>query len=523
MKQKHIQTLRIILGDQLNRDSAIFDNFAPESDLFWMAEVPEETEHVWCHQLRIAFFFSAMRHFKAELDKDDFPSIYHKFPDRSEEPKHSSFSDRLAIDIDEFKPAKLQCVRPGDWRVMEQITSIAQRKQIPVEWLPDRHFLSPVKSFETWATNRKSLVLETFYRHIRKQSGILMESESTPEGGQWNYDADNRESFKKNSPPDGIEPPPIVPPDDITTEVLSLVRKRFSKHPGSLDNFDLPVTRSGALNWLDHFIEHRLPLFGKFQDAMWSETHFLYHSRLSCLLNTKLLSPREVIDAALVAYRSNHAPLNSVEGFVRQIIGWREFVRGIYWTKMPEYINLNHLDAQQDIPEFLWTGDTGMACVKDAMSNVIQHGYAHHIQRLMVLGLFAQLLGVNPRKFHEWHMAMYLDAIDWVSLPNTVGMSQFGDGGIVGTKPYCATGNYIDRMSNHCKECRFNPKVAHGDKACPFTSLYWHFLARNEKTLNTNHRMGFQLNNLRRKGADLKPILAHAEKIQSRLATTGIS
>ncbi|HKK92873.1 MAG TPA: cryptochrome/photolyase family protein, partial [Longimicrobiales bacterium] len=313
--------------------------------------------------------------------------------------------------------------------------------------------------------------------------------------------------------------------DDVTREVLDLVEARWPGHPGSLDDFAEAVTPKHARAALDDFIKHRLPTFGTYQDALWTGTDFLYHSRLSVVLNLKLLDPRDTISAAEDAYHRGHAPINAVEGFIRQILGWREYVRGIYWTFMPEYAERNALDCDEDmdVPVFFWDGDTDMVCVRDAMRNVLAHGYAHHIQRLMVLGLFAQLAGVHPYRFHEWHMALHLDAIDWVSLPNTLGMSQFGDGGLVGTKPYCASGAYIGRQGNHCTTCRYDPGQASGEDACPFTALYWDFLARHEERLSDNRRMNFQYRNVdrRRDKGTLQPARERAAEILETLAEGG--
>ena len=283
-----------------------------------------------------------------------------------------------------------------------------------------------------------------------------------------------------------------------------MVAERFGDHPGRLEKFDLPVNRQQALQSLGDFIEHRLPDFGTYQDAMWQGETFLYHSRLSHAISLHLLTPREVVAAAEAAYRDGSAPLASTEGFIRQILGWREYVRGVYWRQMPDYENRNSLDCdwQQDVPSFFWDGQTEMACVADAMRLLIDTAYAHHIQRLMVLGLFAQLHGTHPLRFHHWHMAMYADAIDWVSLPNALGMSQHGDGGLMATKPYCATGKYIDRMSNYCSGCKYQPAEATGDRACPFTTLYWDFLVRHRDRFESNNRMKLQLRNIDRKSDD---------------------
>jgi deoxyribodipyrimidine photolyase-related protein len=290
--------------------------------------------------------------------------------------------------------------------------------------------------------------------------------------------------------------------------VIELVNARYQDHPGSLATLGWPVTRAQALRVLSDFIAHRLPLFGRYEDAMWSGEPWLYHSQLSCALNLKLLNAREVVRAAEDAWRSGHAPLAAVEGFIRQILGWREYVRGIYWTQMPGYLERNALNAQADLPAWYWTGDTEMACLKDALTQTLEHGYAHHIQRLMVTGLYALLLGVRPQAVHQWYLSVYVDAVEWVELPNTLGMGQFGDGGLMASKPYVATGKYIQRMSNHCQGCRFDPALSTGPRACPFTTLYWDFLMRHEALLKGNPRMAMQLKNLGRLDAAAREVIA---------------
>ncbi|MDX1606026.1 MAG: cryptochrome/photolyase family protein, partial [Candidatus Competibacterales bacterium] len=349
------------------------------------------------------------------------------------------------------------------------------------------------------------------------REGILVDEDGRPEGGRWNLDADNRASFGKDGPGEVPEPPRFEP-DALTREVIALVAARFADHPGRAEDFAQAVTPAQAEQALEDFVRHRLPDFGRYQDALWSGQPFLYHSRLSAVLNLHLLDPRRAVAAAIEAYRESHAPLNSVEGFVRQVLGWREFVRGLYWTRMPEYAGLNALGAEQPLPVFYWDGDTEMRCIRRSMGEALDHAYGHHIQRLMVLGLFAQLLGVHPYRFHEWHMALYADAVDWVSLPNALGMSQHGDGGMMATKPYCASGRYIQRMSNYCRACRYDPARATGDKACPFTTLYWDFLERHGERFRDNRRMRFQLGNLARKSSgERQAIRDQAEALRQRL------
>ena len=350
----------------------------------------------------------------------------------------------------------------------------------------------------------------------RKRHRVLMDpqNEDTPIGGQWNFDADNREAFGVAGP--GAVPPRCTfEPDAVTREVIALVEQRFPQHPGRLDSFAWPVTRAQALQSLHAFVQARLPLFGRYQDAMWPGDAWLYQAHLSAALNLKLLNPREVVAAAVAAYDAGHAPLASVEGFVRQILGWREYVRGIYWTQMPGYLERNTLGADEDLPHWYWTGATDMACLRDAIEQTLTHGYANHIQRLMATGLYALMLGVQPKQVHAWYLAVYVDAVEWVELPNTLGMSQYADGGLMGSKPYVATGKYIERMSPHCKGCRYDPAQRSGDSACLFTTLYWDFLMRHEATLAKNPRMALQVKNLARMNATQRQdVVARAAAIR---------
>ncbi len=494
--------LVLVLGDQLDRRSAAFDGFDPEQDAVWMAEVEEEATHVWCHKLRIAGFFAAMRHFRDELQQRNIRVLYHELSRRRSDDRGPDFPTVLRKDVHNHRPSRLIVLQPGDYRVQESLQQQADELDIELEIRDDRHFYCGIDEFREWADGRSRLVLEDFYRHLRRKHRVLVGDDGEPAGGEWNFDQDNREHFDADGP-GHIKAPRSFRPDDVTRSVIDMVHRRYDGHPGDCDNFDLPVTHREARALLRDFVRHRLAHFGTWQDAIWTGRPFLYHSRLSFALNLHLISPRDCVAAAVDAYESGDAPINSVEGFVRQILGWREFVRGIYWREMPGYIERNALRCGDvDVPQFFWDGDTDMACVRDAMQSVLRHGYAHHIQRLMVLGLFCQLAGVHPRKFHEWHMAMYADAVDWVSLPNTLGMSQYGDGGIVGTKPYCASGNYINRMSNCCANCRYDYREADGDDACPFTTLYWDFLDRHQRQFDSNNRMNYQLAGLKRKSDD---------------------
>jgi deoxyribodipyrimidine photolyase-related protein len=503
MAEAGVRHLVIVLGDQLDHAASALQGFDPGQDLVWMAEVAEESTHVWSAKQRIAIFLSAMRHFADELRERGIPLLYTRLTDTG---NTGTLSGELTRAIATRKPDKLVMTAPGDWRVLQALRAVAASAGLPLDLRDDTHFFSTVRDFAAHAKGRKQLRLEYWYRERRQKHGILMDGQQ-PEGGQWNFDADNRESFGKQGP-HNVPPPYRVRPDAITREVMALVNKRFAEHPGSLDSFGWPVTREEALQSLELFIEQRLPLFGRFEDAMWSGEPWLYHSHLSAALNLKLLNPREVVAAAEAAYRSGHAPLAAAEGFIRQILGWREYVRGIYWTQMPGYLERNALDVQGELPDWYWTGETDMACLKDAITQTLQHGYAHHIQRLMVTNLYALLLGVRPQAVHAWYLSVYVDAVEWVELPNTLGMGQFGDGGLMASKPYVATGKYIQRMSNHCSGCRFDPAKSTGADACPFTTLYWDFLMRHEALLRSNPRMAMQLKNLDRLSTDAREAIA---------------
>ncbi len=489
-----LRHLVLVLGDQLDLEASAFDGFDAARDRVWMAEVAEESTHVRSSKPRIAMFLAAMRHFARSLAQAARPLHYTRLEDPA---NRGTLAAELHAAIDFGQPQGLVVTQPGDWRVLEELRAVAQERGLLLDVREDRHFFSTPREFAAHARGRKQLRQEYWYRELRKRTGILMTGPAgdQPEGGAWNFDADNRESFGAAGP-GPVPPPSRFAPDSVTRDVFALIDDRFADHPGSLAHFAWPVTREQALHALGDFITRRLPLFGRYQDALWEGEPWLYHSHLSAALNLKLLTAREVVDAALGAYRDGRAPLASVEGFVRQILGWREYVRGIYWLHMPEYLARNALQAHEPLPAFYWTADTEMACLRDALTQTLEHGYAHHIQRLMVTGLYALLLGVHPREVHGWYLSVYVDAVEWVELPNTLGMSQYADGGLMASKPYVASGKYIQRMSNHCKGCRFDPAQSTGDRACPFTTLYWDFLLRHEAELAGNPRMGMQVRNL---------------------------
>jgi deoxyribodipyrimidine photolyase-related protein len=457
-----------------------------------MAEVSAESRHVPSHKARSALFLAAMRHFRDELRGRGLGVEYRALGEHAE----TTLGEALDADLARLRPERLVLVQPGEHRVARAIETAAVAAGVPIEIRPDDHFFITPGEFDGWARGRKELRLEHFYRWMRRRTGLLMDGDQ-PAGGRWNFDADNRASFGSEGP--GWLPAPIVfPPDATTRAVLELVERQLPSNPGRLDAFDWPVTRGQALAALEDFVAHRLPCFGRWQDAMWRGEPWLYHSRLSAALNLKLISPREACAAAEQAWRQGRAPLEAVEGFVRQVLGWREYVRGIYWREMPGYLERNALGADRALPSFYWSGETDLACLRETIGQTLARGYAHHIQRLMVTGLFALLWGVRPREVHEWYLAVYVDAVEWVELPNTLGMAQYADGGLLASKPYVATGKYLARMGNYCEGCRYRPDRAHGADACPFTTLYWDFLARHRQRFERHPRLALQVRNLDR-------------------------
>ena len=489
-----IRNLIVCLGDQLNRDSAAFDGVDAKQDCVWMAEVIGESTHVRSSKVRTALFLSAMRHFRASLEAEGLRVDYRSLDSND---GCNDLESALVRSLAHLKPSRVVLVQAGEWRVQDMLERAAKTAGVPVDVRQDRHFLCTIEEFRSHASGRKQLRMEYFYREQRRKHGVLLDRSGGPEGGEWNLDHENRESFSAEGPK-GVRKPLAFKPDSTTREVIGLVDRMLKDHPGDLSRFDWPVTPKQAEAALDDFIEHRLPNFGRWEDAMWSDEPVLFHSRLSAAMNLKLLSPRRVIERVEQAFRSKSIALASAEGFIRQVLGWREYVRGIYWLHMPDYAQRNTLNADQPLPDFYWTGETEMRCLRAALTQTLESGYAHHIQRLMVTGLYALLLGVRPQEVHAWYLGVYVDAVEWVELPNTLGMSQYGDGGVMASKPYAATGKYINRMSNYCSECRFDPAQSEGAEACPFTTLYWDFLLRHKAALGSNPRMALQVKNAQR-------------------------
>ena len=513
--------LIVVLGDQLDRRSAAFDGFDPACDAVWMAEAAGESERTGSSLPRIVMFLAAMRHFRDALREVGRTVHYVSLADADADVSAPacSLGSLLQSAVARLKPSRVIMVEPGEWALRESLRAAVAAAGRPLDERPDRHFLCSAAEFAAHARGRKQLRMEYFYREMRRRHGVLLEPDGSPVGGEWNYDAENRGSFGREGPQGvGLPAPLSFPPDAVTREVIREVAARFAGHPGALESFDWPVTREGALRALEDFVEQRLARFGEFQDAMWTGEPWLFHSRISAALNLKLLDPREVVGAVESAWRSGQVPLAAAEGFIRQVLGWREYVRGVYWLHMPGYLERNALGARAPLPRFYWTGDTDMSCLRDAIGQTLRLGYAHHIQRLMVTGLFALLLGVDPREVHRWYLAVYVDAVEWVELPNTLGMSQYADGGVMASKPYVASGKYIQRMSNHCAGCRYDPAVSTGARACPFTTLYWDFLARHESALAANPRMVMQLRNLARLAPAAREAIAQqAATLRARL------
>ena len=476
------QSLVLLLGDQLTPSLSSLAAAECGRGVVLMVEVVEEATYVRHHKKKISFLFSAMRHFAEVLEGEGWQVDYVKLDDPD---NRGSFTGELKRAIARHDPERVVITEPGEWRVRAAVESWSERFGLPVEILEDDRFLCSRTEFADWAEGRKQLRMEFFYREMRRKSGLLMDGEA-PEGGRWNFDAENRKPAKT----DLFMPKPAhSEPDETTREVLDLVAQRFPDHFGDLEPFWFAVTAEGAEAALAHFLQNALPSFGDYQDAMLADERFLYHSVLSLYINAGLLDPLEVCRRVEAEYRAGRAPLNAAEGFIRQIIGWREYVRGIYWLKMPDYVHENFFEAGRPLPDFYWTAETEMACIRAAVTQTKEEAYAHHIQRLMVTGNFALLAGIDPKAVHEWYLAVYADAYEWVEAPNTLGMALFADGGLLGSKPYAASGNYINKMSDYCSGCAYDVKRKTGEGACPFNALYWDFLARNEDKLRGNPRL----------------------------------
>ncbi|MFJ2279520.1 cryptochrome/photolyase family protein [Pseudomonas sp. NPDC087803] len=480
--------LCLVLGDQLSFDLASLQTLDSERDTVLLVEVMEEASHVPHHPQKIALIFSAMRHFAQALQDQGVRVEYVTLDD----PHNSgSVPGELQRWQQRLQAEEVHVTECGDWRLEQSIKDCG----LAVYWHADTRFLCSRAEFAAWAAGKKQLRMEFFYREMRRKSRLLLNGDGTPVGGAWNFDAENRKALPK-----GVKAPYPVrfSNDAMTREVLALVTARFSHHYGALDDFNYPVTHADAQALWEYFLDYGLAGFGDYQDAMASDEPFLFHARISAALNIGLLDLRQLCSDVESAYWSGRIALNAAEGFIRQLIGWREYVRGVYWLQMPDYAQGNAFGNSRPLPEFYWTGATQMNCMRQAIGQSLQHAYAHHIQRLMVTGNFALLAGIAPSQICEWYLAIYMDAFDWVELPNTLGMVMHADGGYLGSKPYCASGQYINRMSDYCRGCAYKVSESTADNACPFNSLYWHFLMRHGEQLRGNQRMAMMYKNLDR-------------------------
>jgi deoxyribodipyrimidine photolyase-related protein len=485
----------------LSAQLAVVSEADKSHDVILMAEVMAEATYVRHHVKKIAFLFSAMRHYRDALRAAGFEVRYVTLDD---EANTQSLEGEILRAVHDLAPDRVFVTEPGEWRLSEAFEALKLALAVPFEILPDTRFLCSHDEFNAWAEGRRELRMEYFYREMRRRHDLLMEGDDKPCGGRWNLDAENRKP-----PPKGYRPPsrPSFRKDAVTLEVLDLVRRTFTQGYGNLEPFNFAVTRRQALRELNHFIDEILPAFGDHQDAMLAGEAYMNHSLLSAYVNAGLLYPLEVCRRAETAYREGKAPLNSVEGFIRQILGWREYVRGIYWRFMPGYVDRNALNATEPLPWFYWSGETRMSCMREAFSHTMDHAYSHHIQRLMITGNFALIAGIDPKAVHEWYLAVYADAYEWVELPNTIGMALHADGGLLASKPYAASGNYIRKMSNYCSACAYDPGQSIGEKACPFNALYWDFLARHRDRFSRNARMPYVYSTWDKMGEEKQKVL----------------
>lgn len=474
--------LCLLLGDQLSLSMSSLAKIDKQNDHVLICEVKEEASYVKHHKTKIAFLFSAMRHFAEDLKRKGYKLYYTKYTDSDNQ---GSLFKQVEAHVKTHDISDIVVAKAGEYRLHEDICQWSSRLGLAVKITPDNRFMAKEGDFSDWAEGKKQLRMEFFYRERRKQFNILMDDKQ-PVGGKWNYDADNREKLPKDIKPPS---PCVFKPDDITEDVIALVEKEFDDHFGDIKHFHYAVTRKQALEVLDNFIEQRLVNFGRYQDAMVQDEAWMYHSHVSFYINAGLLGPEEVILAAQEAFYKGDVPINSAEGFIRQILGWREYVRGFYWHFMPDLKTDNFLQAKRALPEFYWTGKTDMNCLSQCVKQTKEHAYAHHIQRLMVLGNFALLAGLDPEQVNEWYLIVYGDAYEWVELPNVSGMILYSDGGKLASKPYAASGAYINKMSNYCSYCKYSVKEKSGPQACPFNYLYWDFINKHKEKFENNPRM----------------------------------
>jgi len=489
-------TLRLVLGDQLSPQHSWFQGPPDPGVLVVMMEVRQETDYVRHHAQKVIAIFAAMRALAAELRAGGHRVRHIALDDAS---NRQSITATLEALVQQHGASRVQYQQPDEWRLDQLLEqwSLAQRRAggPVVQGVDSEHFYTARNEATQVFAGRKQWLMEHFYRTMRRRHGVLMDADSQPEGGQWNYDHDNRKPW----PGTPAEPADLRPLHDHSALWDTIVAAGVvTLGAPQADCFRWPLNRQEALAQLEGFITHGLPHFGDYQDALSTRGWRLFHSLLSFALNVKMLRPQEVVARAEAAWRAGHAPLPAVEGFIRQILGWREYVRGVYWAHMPGYTEANALDHTRDLPEWFWTGDTRMACLRSAIGQSLEHAYAHHIQRLMVVGNFALLAGLHPTRVHEWYLGIYIDAFEWVEAPNVLGMSQFADGGRLATKPYVSSAAYLDRMGDHCKGCHYRRKERYGPEACPFNALYWNFFDRHADAFSRNPRIGMAYRQLQK-------------------------
>jgi len=504
MKSK---TLRVVLGDQLNEKHSWWKD-DPSTYIVLMVESLSETNYVWHHIQKVVAFFLAMRHFAEKLEKKGIEVIYLKLND---DRNKQNFSDNIREILKVSSFDKWAYLLPDEYRLDKELKELSAELDLPFEVADTEHFLSERGDLSKHFKGKKTFMMESFYRMMRKKYDILMDGDE-PVRGHWNFDKENRKSLPK----DVKIPAPKVFSRKVQ-EIVDMLEKKQVKTIGRIDPdcFIWPVTREENLQMLDFFANELLDNFGNYQDAMKKGEWSLYHARISFGMNVKLIGPLEVIQKVEERWRINskNVPLAAVEGFIRQILGWREYMRGVYWAKMPDYAELNFFGHSRKLPSWFWTGETKMQCLSQAINQSLDYAYAHHIQRLMITGNFALLAGIDPDEVDAWYLGIYIDAIEWVEITNTRGMSQYADGGLVGTKPYVSSANYIDKMSDYCSGCHYDKKKKVGDKACPFNSLYWNFYDRHRDKLEDNPRIGFVYPTLNKmKGDDRAELIEQAGK-----------
>ncbi len=505
------RTLRLLLGDQLNPEHAWFGSVDVDV-VYVLMEVRQETDYVLHHAQKILALFAAMRDLARHLRAAGHRVRYVAIDDAS---NRQSLTDNLAALIVLYGAKRLDYQQPDEWRLDAQLRSWCESQSFETQAVESAHFYTARSDMAELFKGRKQWLMEYFYRQMRQRHGVLMDSAGEPEGGQWNFDHDNRKAWP-GTPAAPLDTRPAHDHRALWGVIVAAGVKSFGNPQAAALRW--PLNRAEALVALDSFIATTLPNFGDYEDAMSTRSPHLFHSLLSFALNTNMLNPREVVQRAEAAWRSGGAPLAAVEGFIRQILGWREYVRGIYWANMPGYDERNALGHHTPLPAWFWTSETRMRCLQHAIGQSLEGAYAHHIQRLMVIGNFALLAGLDPAAVHRWYLGVYVDAFEWVELPNTLGMSQFADGGLLATKPYVSSAAYIDRMSDYCKGCHYDKKLKIGERACPFNALYWDFFARNQETLGKNFRLGMVYRQLEKmQGEPLDALRGQAVAVLKRL------